>query len=397
MPGPHEFLPADIREEGDLIRAKKLLSIYYKHKPGGLCKRLYMLFHAWVEEGGEVHYIGVEPYPTSHPRIIPHILWTPFSKNEGLLFWIYFILVAPFYSFFVGVRLKVDIISVFGGLYGFIASFAKVLLNKPMIAFIRSDVREAGRILHRPRLLILLEDFFVGLGFRLSDRLVTVNQHLKEMIAARYRIDPNTIHILRNDIRPLPHRDLSKEICREKFDLKPTDFVVATMSVLDSKKNVEVFIKAGGLLDCSATFLIIGDGPERANLERLANRLEGKARFVFTGWQEDVSIILSTADLFVLPSKQEGCSNALLEALAHGLPCLGSDIPAIKEVLHSERILFAPNEAETLAEKIAQSVKNPHFLDEIKEISEESRKRFVFDWEKTILQHHVEMVYPSID
>lgn len=396
MPGPRESRLADMREEGELIRGKKILSIYYKHKPGGLCKRLYTLFHAWVEEGGEVHYIGVEPYPISHPRIIPHILWTPFSKNEGLLFWTYFILVAPFYSLYLGYRFKADIISVFGGFYGFTAIITKMLLKKPMITFIRSDVREAGQILRRPPLLLLLEEFIVSLGFRLSDRLVTVNQHLKEVIAARHQIDPNTIHVLRNHIRHLPHHALPKEICREKLGLKSTDFVVVTMSVLDSQKNVEVLIRAGGLLYRSATFLIVGDGPERVRLEELARGLKGNVEFVFAGWQEDVSIILSAADLFVLPSKQEGCSNALLEALAHGLPCLGSDIPAIREVLHSEQLLFAPNEAEKLAEKISQAVTDRHFLDEVKRISEASRKRFIFDWDKAVIHLHAEMFGSSI-
>ena len=71
---------------------------------------------ALANAGGEVHYICVELYPISHPKIVPHILWTPFSGKDGIFFWIYFISVVPFYSFFIGCRLKIDIVSVFGGL-----------------------------------------------------------------------------------------------------------------------------------------------------------------------------------------------------------------------------------------------------------------------------------------
>lgn len=121
------------------LQGKKILSIYYKHKPGGLCKRLYMMLKALADAGGEVHYIAVEPYPISHNKVIPHLLWTPFHQTEGVFFWIYFIATAPFYALWIGYRFKVDIVSVFGAVYGFLALLLKGLFGKPILTFVRSD------------------------------------------------------------------------------------------------------------------------------------------------------------------------------------------------------------------------------------------------------------------
>jgi glycosyltransferase involved in cell wall biosynthesis len=76
----------------------------------------------------------------------------------------------------------------------------------------------------------------------------------------------------------------------------------------------------------SARLLLVGDGPERTALQVLAGELDLGQSVTFCGVQPDVLPYLHAADLFVLPSVSEGLSNALLEAMASGLPCIVSDI-----------------------------------------------------------------------
>ena len=78
----------------------------------------------------------------------------------------------------------------------------------------------------------------------------------------------------------------------------------------------------------SFTLLLVGDGPERDALQRRAEERGVKEFVHFTSQVESVEPYLRASDMFVLPSYQEGLSVSLLEALAIGMPCLASDIPA---------------------------------------------------------------------
>jgi glycosyltransferase involved in cell wall biosynthesis len=380
----------------NLLRGKKILSIYYKHKPGGFCKRFYMMLKALADAGGEVHYIAVEPYPISHPRIVPHILWVPFSKREGLLFWIYFILTVPFYSLLIGLRSKIDIVSVFGGLYSFLA-FPLKLGGTPIITFARSDVREINRLQRRSPLLMFFEDILVGIGFKRSDRVITVSDFLRETLSTRYRIHSKKIGVLKNHITYAPTDALTREACRRRLGFGTGNFIVVTLAVLNPEKNIEVLIRAGGALEMPATILIVGEGPERLKLERVASQAAGSTRVIFAGWQDPVSDYLSAADLCVFPSRYEGCSNALLEALAHGVACLGSRIPQNREVLCSESLLFDPDDPEELAKKISRISTDGGYLEEVRTLSEQSAKPFLFDWDDAVVVLHQEVLSLSND
>ena len=106
---------------------------------------------------------------------------------------------------------------------------------------------------------------------------------------------------------------------------------------------------------------LIGDGQYRAALEALANKKGLEARICFLGQLtagDAVREQLDYADLFVLPSHQEGLPRAMVEAMARGLPCIGSSVGGIPELLPSED-LFPPGDVAALASKIREVVTNP--------------------------------------
>ena len=100
---------------------------------------------------------------------------------------------------------------------------------------------------------------------------------------------------------------------------------------------------------------LLGDGPERPSLERLASEL-GLARSVhFKGWVPAgaaVQAFLDAADLFVLPSRVEGLPRALIEAMGRGLPCVSTSVGGIPELLPPEA-LVAPGDVDVLADRIS--------------------------------------------
>jgi glycosyltransferase involved in cell wall biosynthesis len=78
----------------------------------------------------------------------------------------------------------------------------------------------------------------------------------------------------------------------------------------------------------------------------------------FTGASDDVNAILRDADGFVLPSLAEGLSNALLEAMAHGLPVVVSDVPGNADVVDHEvnGLQFVAGDADSLADRLARLI-----------------------------------------
>jgi L-malate glycosyltransferase len=103
---------------------------------------------------------------------------------------------------------------------------------------------------------------------------------------------------------------------------------------------------------------LIGEGPERPALEAHAERLGLAGCVQLCGLTEDVGQRLRAADLFVLPSRAEGLSNALLEAMAHGLPVVVSDVPGNVDVVDDgvDGLVSPVGDPAALADRLEQLV-----------------------------------------
>jgi glycosyltransferase involved in cell wall biosynthesis len=110
--------------------------------------------------------------------------------------------------------------------------------------------------------------------------------------------------------------------------------------------------------------VFVGSGGYQAQLEARAATLGVATRGQFRGQvasAEAVRTELDRADLFVLPSRQEGLPRAMIEAMARGLPCIGSTVGGIPELLATEDMV-PPNDASALARKIREVLADPSRL-----------------------------------
>jgi glycosyltransferase involved in cell wall biosynthesis len=112
---------------------------------------------------------------------------------------------------------------------------------------------------------------------------------------------------------------------------------------------------------CDVSLTLVGDGTHRADLEARAHARGIAERVHFRGNLPSgpaVRAALDAADIFVLPSRQEGLPRALVEAMARALPCIGSTIGGIPELLPPAD-LVPPGDAEALAAKIREVAADP--------------------------------------
>ena len=109
-----------------------------------------------------------------------------------------------------------------------------------------------------------------------------------------------------------------------------------------------------------ACLLLVGDGPERANLERQAQELGVADRVIFAGYQADPQPYLGAMDCFMLPSRSEGVSVALLEAMGAGVPVVVTDVGANREVVEDGRCgVILPDDERHWPEAITSLITDP--------------------------------------
>jgi glycosyltransferase involved in cell wall biosynthesis len=124
---------------------------------------------------------------------------------------------------------------------------------------------------------------------------------------------------------------------------------------LHPQKSLDILLRAFDLLlqqyDKPVCLQLVGDGPISSDLSQLAIQLRIHDQVEFLGKRDDVPKLLADSDIFVLPSSVEGLSNALLEAMACGLPAIASDIPGNAEVIRDDwnGLLFPTGDADSLA------------------------------------------------
>ena len=147
---------------------------------------------------------------------------------------------------------------------------------------------------------------------------------------------------------------------RERLGLPAGRFVGAFVGRLHPVKDVDTLLEAAARVP-DLTLVVVGDGPERGRLEAKARRLGIETRVSFRGLSPRVADILRASDAFLLSSHGEGMSNALLEAMACGLPCLASrSVGGAGELLGEGRgILLADGDVPAWAAAVQSLVDEP--------------------------------------
>lgn len=159
------------------------------------------------------------------------------------------------------------------------------------------------------------------------------------------------------DFRPLDQADTDRETVRAGLGVSPQDLLVLTLGRLAAVKG------QGDLISAFAEFLpanpqaclvLVGDGEERASLQALATQKGVAGRTVFAGWRQDVGDVLRAADIFALPSHNEGMGKALVEAMYLGCPVVTTNVGGIPELVHDgeQGLLIPPRRPSILADAL---------------------------------------------
>lgn len=186
-----------------------------------------------------------------------------------------------------------------------------------------------------------------------ADELIANSRTVLEDVQRSERILPHHCGVIYNGIRPHDYRLASPGTHSGPIRL-------VNVGALAPRKGQEFAIRALALLGergVEARLVVVGGGPDERMLAARAGELGVKDCVEFVGEQLDPRPYLEAADLFVFPSRQEGFSNALIEAMASGLPVVASDVGGNREALGSDGGMIVPAEDPTaLADAIGALV-----------------------------------------
>lgn len=165
-------------------------------------------------------------------------------------------------------------------------------------------------------------------------------------------------------------------------ELSSARLVVGTASVLRPEKNIHLLIEAFAATAHPADWLVIvGSGPEHERLLKLAAERRIEARCLFVPSTSDVAPWLRAMDVFVLSSRSEGQSNALMEAMASGCCVIAADIGGNRGLIAPgvNGLLFLNEDVRSLTEQLAEALNHPSTRDRLAQAAAELIRRD-FSW-----------------
>jgi glycosyltransferase involved in cell wall biosynthesis len=217
-------------------------------------------------------------------------------------------------------------------------------------------------------------DWFI---FPMADQIVAVSQEVKDIVHQRFRVKNSKIMVLKNGIvfdnsfyDPV---DLEKEFIISENTLK-----IIAVGRLTYQKAMEVLVRAAaellsqGLHDFFV--MIAGEGEERIGLENLIRDLKVENNIKLLGIRHDVIGLMKASDIFVMPSRYEGLSIAMIEAMACGLSIVASDAPGLKTYIIQGKngLLFPVEDHKAMAKCILQLAEDRNMRDRLSLAARES-------------------------
>lgn len=189
---------------------------------------------------------------------------------------------------------------------------------------------------------------------RAADRVITITEALRRFTIEQVGLPPDKVETIHYGMDDLP----------AAWGENPPDDVpdgariLLAVSRLTPQKGIDVAIRALPLLPDDTVLVVLGEGPERGELDRVAHELGVQHRVFLLGRVPDVAAWLQRATVLVHPARWEGFGLGVLEAMLAGLPVVASRVSSLPElVVDGETgVLVQPDDPSALALGMARAL-----------------------------------------
>lgn len=252
---------------------------------------------------------------------------------------------------FIG-RERPDIVHTHGSLSGRVAAR---LAGARAIVLTRHGLDPQGRSVARR-----VANFLGGVGF--ADAVIAISAAVKRDLVAG-GVPAGKISVIRSGVRLAEVSAAEAQRVRRELGLED-GILVGAAGRLSAEKGFDCFTRAASrvhAVEPAARFVLAGEGPMRAGLERTVGEAGLEGVFVFAGYRREITALLAAMDVGVVPSRREGLGLVLLELMALGKPVVATRTGGIPEVVVDgvSGLLVEPDDAAALAGAVLAIVRDP--------------------------------------
>lgn len=211
---------------------------------------------------------------------------------------------------------------------------------------------------HIPRYMLM-----ENIACRIPDRLVAVGIEQRELIRSTYRLSGKRILTIPNGIENV--QMVASARWQERLEERNNRPVIGTLSTLIEQKGIPFLLEVARSLKemgVDATFVIVGDGPLRNELQEKCKSLGLSDRVIFTGWMDKAAnTMLPLFDVFFQPSLWEAMSLAVLEAMAASKPVVVTAVGDNRHVVQHGVTGFVvpPRDVNAMADALKRFIESP--------------------------------------
>jgi glycosyltransferase involved in cell wall biosynthesis len=189
----------------------------------------------------------------------------------------------------------------------------------------------------------------------MTDLILANSEAVKQDVVRQERVAPSKVRVIYNGIESSRYAVEADQALRSSLGIP--DRTVGVVARLVDYKGHRFFLEACPEIrrrHPAVTFLLIGDGPDRSELEDYVRTLGLERSVRFLGSRPDIPELLSVLDVVVLPSLEEGFPNAVLEAMAAGRPVVATRVGGVPEAVVHEKtgLLVPPRDPSALADAV---------------------------------------------
>jgi len=242
------------------------------------------------------------------------------------------------------------------------------------------------------------------LTYPLNHATIAVSHAVARSIIKYKTTRPETIHVVQNGVNldDIDNVQADPELVKQSLGIDGRRLVVGNVGhIRPQHKGHQYLVEAARLVVeqwPEVSFVIVGKEETRGDLlrlEQLAQRLGIRDRIIFTGFRRDVLQVMTTFDVFVLPSNWEAFGIVLLEAMGLGKPMVATHVGGIPEVIDEgvNGFLVEPRNSQQLAEKILELLRDKTLRDRMGQNGMQ-KVRDIFSIQKMV--RATEQVYRSV-
>lgn len=221
---------------------------------------------------------------------------------------------------------------------------------------------------------ILLKKLYCGIEHILrhwTDVFICVSDSEKEEAMALGFAYERCTEVIANgvDLKEMQNTGIDENLYLEKYGFPRDSYLIGCVARLEKMKGHCYLLKAFACVSNKypkCRLLLVGDGPDRQELEACIKDLKLEDKVILTGFRHDIPQLLKQFDLFVSASLKEGMPYTLIEALAVGVPVVATDVIGNRDVIGDgkEGFLAYPKDEKSLANQMIKAIEHPELCRE---------------------------------